>query len=115
MLCSNGSSTGTSGHGTKSSANSVDSCGRWPRSYRLGASTDDVVQTVWFRLAEHCGRIREPDRLAAWLATTTRNEALRVVTKKRQRSLSRDVAEQAEPQCALLDELAVDYDTLATC
>ncbi|MET0910978.1 MAG: sigma-70 family RNA polymerase sigma factor, partial [Ilumatobacteraceae bacterium] len=50
------------------------------RSYRLSsAATDDVVQTVWLRLAEHCGRIRQPERLASWLATTTRNEALRVI------------------------------------
>lgn len=43
------------------------------RSYRLGgAATDDVVQTVWLRLAEHCARIREADRLAAWLARTFR-------------------------------------------
>ena len=50
------------------------------RSYRLAsAATDDVVQTVWLRLAEHCSRIREPERLASWLATTTRNEALRVI------------------------------------
>ena len=50
------------------------------RSYRLSsAATDDVVQTVWLRLAEHCARIREPERLASWLATTTRNEALRVI------------------------------------
>ena len=50
------------------------------RGYRLGAaSTDDVVQTVWLRLAEHCRRIRQADRLAGWLATTTRNEALRVL------------------------------------
>ncbi len=46
------------------------------RGYRLGALTDDVVQTVWLRLAENCDRIRDPERLAAWLATTTRNEAL---------------------------------------
>ena len=34
------------------------------RSYRLSsAATDDVVQTVWLRLAEHCARIRQADRL----------------------------------------------------
>jgi HAD superfamily hydrolase (TIGR01509 family) len=56
--------------------------GRIARGYRLGALTDDVVQTVWLRLAENCGRIREPERLAAWLATTTRNEALRGVSRR---------------------------------
>ena len=50
------------------------------RSFHLSAATtDDVVQTVWLRLAEYSSRIREPDRLAAWLATATRNEALRVI------------------------------------
>lgn len=48
------------------------------RSFRLPqATTEDVVQTVWLRLAEHSTSIRNPERLAAWLATTTRNEALR--------------------------------------
>ena len=50
------------------------------RSFRLSsAATQDVVQTVWLRLAEHCTKIRQPDRLASWLATTTRNESLRVI------------------------------------
>jgi RNA polymerase sigma factor (sigma-70 family) len=82
------------------------------RSYRLGALTDDVVQTVWLRLAEYCDRIREPDRLAAWLATTTRNEALRVV-KKQQRLLAvGDLPERADLSVSTLDELVTDSDTL---
>jgi len=49
------------------------------RAYRLGsADAADVFQTVWLRLAEHLGRIREPDQVGAWLATTARREALRV-------------------------------------
>lgn len=83
------------------------------RGYRLGALTDDVVQTVWLRLAENCERIREPDRLAGWLATTTRNEALRVA-KKQQKSYSMgDIPEQADASVSMLDELAADSDTLA--
>jgi len=82
------------------------------RSYRLGASTDDVVQTVWLRLAEHCGRIREPHHLAAWLATTTRNEALRVATKQGRTLAYGDVPEHVDATSSLLDELAVDDDTL---
>ena len=82
------------------------------RSYRLGASTDDVVQTVWLRLAEHCDRIREPHHLAAWLATTTRNEALRVANKQGRSLPFGEVPEQADATSSLLDELAVDDDTL---
>jgi RNA polymerase sigma factor (sigma-70 family) len=42
----------------------------------------DVSQTTWLRLAEHLGRLREPERVGAWLAVTARREALRT----RQRS-----------------------------
>lgn len=38
----------------------------------------DVSQTVWLRLVDHLGRIREPDRVGAWLAATARHECLRV-------------------------------------
>lgn len=82
------------------------------RGYRLGALTDDVVQTVWLRLAEHCDRIREPDRLASWLATTTRHEALRVA-RKQQRSVSvGEYHDHADATVSTLDELATDDDTL---
>ena len=36
----------------------------------------DVSQTTWLRLAEHLPRIREPERLGAWLATTARHESI---------------------------------------
>lgn len=45
------------------------------RSFRYDdATTADAVQTVWLRLAEHFDRIRDPEQLPAWLATTCRNE-----------------------------------------
>lgn len=55
------------------------------RSYRLDtAAASDVCQTVWLRLVENCERIRQPERLHAWLCATARNEALRTVrTQKR--------------------------------
>jgi RNA polymerase sigma factor (sigma-70 family) len=50
------------------------------RGYRLAqADAADVFQTVWLRLAEHLDRIRDPERVGAWLATTARRESLRVV------------------------------------
>ena len=50
------------------------------RRYRLSEhESQDVSQTVWLRLLEHIGRIREPLALPGWLVTTTRNEALRVL------------------------------------
>jgi RNA polymerase sigma factor (sigma-70 family) len=48
------------------------------RAYRLPhADAADVAQTTWLRLVENLDRIREPERVGAWLATTTRNECLR--------------------------------------
>jgi RNA polymerase sigma factor (sigma-70 family) len=82
------------------------------RGYRLGALTDDVVQTVWLRLAEYADRIREPDRLAAWLATTTRNEALRVVKKQAANLSVGDLPERTDHSVSTLDEIVTDSDTL---
>lgn len=47
------------------------------RSFRLSPpDAADVIQTTWLRLVEHLGRIEQPDRVGAWLATTARNECL---------------------------------------
>lgn len=49
------------------------------RGFRLDdATAKDVSQTVWLRLVENLDRIKEPERLPGWLATTARREALRV-------------------------------------
>ena len=82
------------------------------RSFRLSsAATDDVVQTVWLRLAEHCGRIREPDRLASWLATTTRNEALRVI-RGNVRLTPQATMDDREPTTPSVEERVADDFTL---
>jgi RNA polymerase sigma factor (sigma-70 family) len=53
------------------------------RSFRLAsADADDVIQTTWLRLVEHLGRIDQPERVGAWLATTGRNECLAVVRRR---------------------------------
>jgi RNA polymerase sigma factor (sigma-70 family) len=36
----------------------------------------DAIQTTWLRLAENAHRVRQPERLAGWLATTARRECL---------------------------------------
>jgi RNA polymerase sigma factor (sigma-70 family) len=68
------------------------------RSHRLGpADAADVTQTVWLRLVEHLGRIRDADHIGGWLATTTRHECLRVL-KRSGREVPNDllVVEQAD-------------------
>lgn len=50
------------------------------RSFRLpDADVADVFQTVWLRFAEHIDRLRDPERAGAWLASTARNECIRLV------------------------------------
>ncbi|MGH3921580.1 MAG: RNA polymerase sigma factor [Pseudonocardiaceae bacterium] len=52
------------------------------RAHRLDdTEAADVVQTTWVRLVEHLGRIREPEAVGAWLATTARRESLRVLRR----------------------------------
>ena len=53
------------------------------RSFRLDhSSADDVFQEVWTQLSRNVGSIREPSRIAGWLSTTARNEALRVARRR---------------------------------
>jgi RNA polymerase sigma factor (sigma-70 family) len=68
------------------------------RSYRLDdATAADVFQTVWLRLVEQVDRIRDPERLAAWLATTARREALRVLRRGQREAPTESVPDHAEP------------------
>jgi RNA polymerase sigma factor (sigma-70 family) len=49
-------------------------------SFRLqDADAVDAVQMTWLRLAENCGRVHHPDRLAGWLSTTATRESLAIV------------------------------------
>lgn len=44
---------------------------------------EDVGQTVWLRLVEQLGNLREPAALPGWIATTTHRECLRVLRAAR--------------------------------
>jgi RNA polymerase sigma factor (sigma-70 family) len=47
------------------------------RAHRLSAEdAADVSQLTWLRLLENLDRVRDPRRLAGWLATTCRRECL---------------------------------------
>lgn len=59
------------------------------------ADAADVCQAVWLTLAQNLDRLREPDRLAAWLATTARRESIRVAACRR-----REVPLVADGVCA---------------
>jgi RNA polymerase sigma factor (sigma-70 family) len=82
------------------------------RNYRLDhASAADVTQTVWLRLVEHCPRIREPEKLPSWLATTTRHEALRALRQLGRQSptdFELDLRDDTQPE---LDDRLVEDET----
>lgn len=68
-------------------------CGR----YRLTSQDiEDVGQTVWLRLVEQIGNLREPAALPGWLATTTQRECLRVMRDGRKRDRFGSSADELE-------------------
>ena len=46
------------------------------------ADVAEVCQTTWLRLVENLDRIEQPERLGAWLATTSRRESVRIATRR---------------------------------
>ncbi|WP_158852977.1 RNA polymerase sigma factor [Saccharothrix deserti] len=71
------------------------------------ADVADVNQTVWLRLVEQVGRLREADALPGWIATTTRNECLRVL-RVQQRVQPFDPQSEDEPVSP--DDAVADLD-----
>ena len=55
------------------------------------ADVAEVCQTTWLRLVENLDRIEQPERLGAWLATTSRRESLRIATRRTVASLADSV------------------------
>jgi RNA polymerase sigma factor (sigma-70 family) len=54
------------------------------RAHRLrGADAADASQNTWAALAQHLPKLRNPERLAGWLATTARRECLRILLQGR--------------------------------
>lgn len=53
------------------------------RVLRTGPDIEDVVQDTWLALATHASRIRNPNRLGAWLWATASNAALAVSVRQR--------------------------------
>lgn len=81
------------------------------RSFRLdSAAAADVTQTVWLRLVEHAGRIEEPERLPGWLATTARNEALRVSRLSRRHVALPDDADPPDRAAPSPEEQVMEAD-----
>ncbi len=74
------------------------------RSHRLDEeSASDVVQTTWLKLLEHVDDLRNPASLSGWLATTARNECLRVLRHQSRTIPTEDDRIPADSTSASLD------------
>jgi RNA polymerase sigma factor (sigma-70 family) len=66
------------------------------REHRLSDSdAADVSQAAWLTLAQHLTRLRDPERLAGWLATTARRESLRIIAVRRREAPLEWASEEA--------------------
>ncbi|WP_344948447.1 sigma-70 family RNA polymerase sigma factor [Sphaerisporangium flaviroseum] len=79
------------------------------RAHRLSdADGHEVFQTTWLRLAQHLDRIREPQAVGSWLASTARHECLKVIQASRRVSPVGDpevfdrIADEWTPEEALI-------------
>ncbi|MGH3720999.1 MAG: RNA polymerase sigma factor [Pseudonocardiaceae bacterium] len=86
------------------------------RSFRLQeADVFDAVQTTWMRLAEHAHRVRFPERLGGWLATTARRECLHILHQAKRGPHLTDVAsDTVVDPCAGPEQRTIDTQTIQT-
>lgn len=62
------------------------------RRHRLSETdAEDVGATVWLRLVERLGTLREPAALPGWIASTTRNECLSCLRSRKRQVPTEDV------------------------
>ena len=80
------------------------------RSFRLQASdVHDVAQTTWLRLLQHLHTIRDPERLAGWLAVTARRESLAVLRRASREAL-RPMVDETPDSAVDLERSVVDRE-----
>lgn len=86
------------------------------RSFRLQeADALDAVQMTWLRLAENAHRIRFPEQLSAWLATTARRECLRIVRQAKPASGAIGIAPETVVDPSMgPEQRVIDADTSRT-
>ena len=81
------------------------------RAHRLSRDdAADVAQTTWLRLVEHLDRIREPEKLGGWLATTARHESLRVIRRGAREQPSDEADLFEAPADDVFDRLVLDRE-----
>src|ERR687894_10246 len=86
------------------------------RSFRLQeADALDAVQMTWLRLAENAHRVKFPERLGGWLATTARRECLHILRQTKLSSNRSDATlESVSDPSAGPEQRTIDADTTRT-
>jgi RNA polymerase sigma factor (sigma-70 family) len=78
------------------------------RSFRLQPEdVHDVAQTTWLRLVLNLHTIRDPDRLAGWLAVTASRESLAVLRRASRHGRVAEADETPDPDPAIDVEMSV--------
>lgn len=77
------------------------------------ADASDLSQTVWLRLLENLDRIKDPERLGSWLATTTRREAIRLLRRRGREVLDEHQEDESDQGRDGPEESAVIADEYA--
>jgi RNA polymerase sigma factor (sigma-70 family) len=85
------------------------------RSFRLNCDdVADVAQTTWLRVFESVDRIRQPERIGAWIATTARRECLRLLRMAGRERPTEDVdIHESAPAFATPGEQLIDAEERA--
>jgi RNA polymerase sigma factor (sigma-70 family) len=78
----------------------------------------DVFQIVCTKLLENIDKLKQPDRIHAWLVTTARHETLQILASNRKKSVStstqeddEDAALEVRDESPLPDELLVTLES----
>ena len=81
-------------------------------AYRLGdAEAADAIATVWLKLVENIGSLRDGSSVPGWLITTLRRECLARASARSRERLLADVAGVEEPVDAIdFDDWLLDAD-----
>jgi RNA polymerase sigma factor (sigma-70 family) len=77
------------------------------RRHRLSvADQEEVAQRTWLRLVQHVTSVKEPAALGGWLATTARNESIRVLSASRREVPVDEPPNRDKPDPASVEDAA---------
>ena len=79
------------------------------RGFRLNdADAHDAVQSTWLRLVENLHRLRDPEHLGSWLATTASRECLQLIRRRRREVDAEEWLQQRPDASPSPEQHAVD-------